>query len=123
MKLIVGGSLVALLLSGCGGGPSGSGSATADCVLSIRTGGTAYVERGTTERPAAAAGHADGSACDDMGRDARGAYFPEEPRQVDVRTFDGVDPGRALGVRAGDGTYTVYVAEQADAQRIVRRLR
>lgn len=65
------------------------------------------------------------ATCDDNGPDV-GVSFPEKPRQVPVRAYDGVDPDIAIGVRDATGDFVVLVAEgvsKSKAQRIADRLK
>lgn len=107
------------LVAGCGGAPAQSAG---DCAQAIRKDGAVYVERGFTDLPATPAGHADTSECADNGEQPRGVYFTDEPAQLDVWSFEGQDPREALGVRESNGTYRVFVAEGADAARILDAL-
>ncbi len=58
----------------------------------------------------------------DGGDSPRGAYFPSNPEQVDTWVLEGHDPRRVVGVRQGDGTYQVFVANGVDASAVVDRL-
>ena len=84
-----------------------------------------YVEYGFTDHAASKWGQAEDSACDDMGRNPRGSYFPGNPRRVDVWSFDGQDPRKVLGVRERTGTLRVFIAQdvgRAKAAAIVEAL-
>jgi hypothetical protein len=94
----------------------------ADCARIIRHEGTTYVEHGFADPPATRAGHADDAECDDQGPEARGPWFPDDPRQVDVWTFDGHDADEVLGVRQPGGGFRVFVAEGVDADPVIRSL-
>jgi hypothetical protein len=116
--LLVQGALAGALLTGC----AGQSDVAADCALAIRHEGTTYVEHGFTSRPATRTGQADDAECDDTGTEPKGAWFPEDPRRVDVWTFDGHDPDEVLGVREPDGTFRFFVAEGVNARPIIRSL-
>jgi hypothetical protein len=99
--------VMGVLLTGCGG----STTSASDCVTLVRQNGTTFREIAVTGHEATRAGQADRSDCDDMGVEARGAYFPADPDQVNVWTFDGFDPSDVIGVRHSDGKVGVFVAE------------
>lgn len=101
----------AFLLVGCGNPTSQSAS---DCAAALRLDATTYVERGFTHHPANRSGTAEGSECEDVGADPRGVYFPEDPRTVDVWSFDGQDPVEVLGVRESQGGFQVFIARHMD---------
>jgi len=119
MRRMVAALLLPSLLSGCGGTLT---QTAADCAPAIRRDGVTYVSSGFTRQAAKGAGQADHSECDDNGADARGAYFPEGPRRVQVWSFDGQDPRTALGVRQLNGTFRVFVAEGVDSSQILDAL-
>ena len=98
-----------LVLAGCA--TSESSPPAQDCAVAVRHQGTVYVEAGLTTQRGARLGTADVSSCDDMGEDAKGTYFSDEPDHVTVWSFRGQDPGRVLGVRAPGGVRRVLVAE------------
>ena len=109
-------------LLGCGGPESPAGS---DCSLAVHRDATTYIEAGFTEHAASKVGKADGADCDDMGADARGAYFAENPHQVDVWSFDGLDSSKVIGVRESNGIFRVFIAEavsKAEAKELSRVL-
>ncbi len=114
-------ALLLALVAGCGDDdPPGD---TSDCSLSIRTNGITYDEIGFVNGPAQPVGRAELASCDDVGEDARGAYFPDDPRQVDVWSFEGQAPDLALGVLESDDRYRVFVADGEDAAEVLRSLR
>ncbi len=121
MRIVVAGLLLVLLVS-CGEGEGESGG-DSDCGLAIRSEGTVYSEAGFVKGPAKSVGQADFASCDDVGEDARGAYFPDDPRQVEVWSFEGQDTGRVLGTLESNGRYRVFVAEGQDADEVLRALR
>jgi hypothetical protein len=107
---------------GCGNPTSQSAS---DCAAALRLDATTYVERGFTHHPASRSGTAEDSECEDVGADPRGVYFPEDPRTVDVWSFDGQDPLEVLGVRESQGRFQVFIARHvstADAAEILDAL-
>jgi hypothetical protein len=109
-----------VLLAGCG---EDEPEVASDCSLAIRLDGTVYVEAGFVRQSAQPAGQADESDCADNGEDARGAYFPDDARQVDVWSFDGQDSHNMLAVREPDGKLRVFVAEGQDSAQILRALK
>lgn len=114
--------LLLVLLGGCGEDEGESGGVS-DCGLAIRSQGTVYSEAGFIRGSARSVGHADFASCDDVGEDARGAYFPDDLRQVEVWSFEGQDTGRVLGTLESNGRYRVFVAEGHDAEEVLRALR
>jgi hypothetical protein len=60
-----------------------------------------------------------------VGRDAPGAVFPDDPHQVAVWTFAGYASDQVLGVRFGQDSFVVFMAESVprhQADRIVSEL-
>jgi hypothetical protein len=108
MRWTIAAVVMSVLLVGCGGSPN---SGASDCVMKVRREGTTFAEVAFSGHQATRAGQADRSDSDDMGAEARGAYFPTDPDQVDVWSFDGYDPREIIGVRQSDGTFAVFVAE------------
>jgi hypothetical protein len=107
--------LSVLSLAGCG---SGAGVASGDCAAALRVDSTTFVEAGSTRQAASRAGQAERALCEDVGADARGIYFPEQPDPVDVWSFDGQDPRDVLGVRRAGGRYDFYIAaDLSDSER------
>ena len=106
-----------LVLAGCT--TAESSPAAPDCAVAVRHQGTVYVEAGLTTHRGTRVGEVDLSSCDDMGEDARGTYFPDDPEHVTVWSFRGQDPGRVLGVAVPGGVRRVLVAE--DLTRPERR--
>jgi hypothetical protein len=98
---------MSVLLAGCGG----STTTASDCVTLVRQEGTMFREVAFSGHEAMRAGQADRSDCGDMGVEARGAYFPSEPDQVPIWSFDGYDPSKVIGVQQPDGTFGVFVTE------------
>lgn len=103
----------------------GSGSSSASCVAQLRLNGViydgwAYVERAERQR----VGQADLASCEDVGREARGNVFPEEPQRVEVWSLPPVESTKAVGVVQGRG-FTVYLARglsDEDRQRVLDQL-
>ena len=119
-------ALLGMSALGCAPSDGGAGGqAATDCALAVRLDGMQYVEYGFTDHAASKWGQAEDSACDDMGRNPRGSYFPGNPRRVDVWSFDGQDPRKVLGVRERTGTLRVFIAQdvgRAKAAAIVEAL-
>lgn len=82
--------------------------------------GVVYVEAGFSEHNAARVGKADEADCEDVGEDARGSVFPDDPRQVTVWAFEGLDPRRVIGLRQGDGTFRYLIAERVPKSETAR---
>lgn len=118
MRLVIAGILV-VLIGGCADKSRGS----SDCGSAIRHDGIVYVEAGFVKGPAQPLGQADDASCDDMGEDAQGAYFPADPRRVEVSSFEGQDTAEVLGVLGSDGRYRVFVAEDEDPDEKLRAVR
>jgi Family of unknown function (DUF6281) len=120
--------LLVVALGGCGGP---QGQAASDCSLAIRTLGIVYVEAGSVRGSAEEAGRAEYASCDDNGREARGAYFPDNAREVRVFSFEGQDPGTVLGVResdivedvASDREFRVFVADGQNVVVVMRAVK
>lgn len=99
---------------------------SADCGNLVRLNGTVYEEIGTVRVPATRAGMADASNCADVGPPPpRGAYFPEQPRQVQTWSIAGFPMSRVVGVRQHREGTSIYVAQrvsQPNAERIFAEL-
>lgn len=122
MGRLLAGLAVTLLLVGCGGP---TGETVSDCSQAVRRDATTYVEAGFTDRAASKFGHADAAECDDTGADAQGVFFPQDPQQVDVWSFDGLDPSTVIGVQQSNETFRVFMAEtlsQSQAKALSRSL-
>lgn len=78
-------AVLALAVAGC----ASPGSDTFDCAAQVRLDGRIYTAYGSTERSAATFAVADEADCHDVGEDAEGSVFPDDPRQVTVWAFDG----------------------------------
>jgi hypothetical protein len=95
------------------------------CAPQIRLAGVVYTGYGYTERAATRHAVADEADCQDVGKDARGSVFPDDPRQVTTWTFKGFPPEKVVGVRFERGSYSVFVAETVpdrEGARIFRSL-
>lgn len=119
--------VVAFLLAGCGGGANvPEGSTDYECVPRIRLDGVIYRGYGYTHREATRQlGTADEAACHDVGRDAPSSDFLDDPKQVGVWAFAGYAAGRVLGVRFGEGSFSVFIAEsvsRSEGDRILSEL-
>lgn len=109
MRWIFAAVILAFPLASFGNSTGGQGAS--DCSLAVRRDATTYVEMGFSDRAATTVGQADESECDDMGADPQGAFFPKQPEQVDVWSFDGQDTREVLGVKLPDGTLRIFIAE------------
>lgn len=104
------------------------GASAGDCSLLIRYAGETYNHRGFTEQDGVRLGDADWSECDDLGypdHEPRGAFFPQDPRQVGVWSFEGFDPSEVVGWRVSDEPFRVFLAEglsDAEAEKILTQL-
>lgn len=103
---------------------SSRGSASADCSDLLRYEGTVYKVATVQAADLAATqvGQADASDCHDTGRHPEGAVFPPNPRQVDVWSVKGFDTEAVLATRTDDGSYTIFVPENA-ADTTIKKLR
>ena len=95
----------ALLLLGCA-----SSTGTADCATTVRYEGSIYRESGFTDTVADEIGMVDLADCDDMGADAQGSYFSDNPEQVAAWSLPGKDVARLIAIPTGDGRYNVMKA-------------
>lgn len=113
-----------VLVSSCSE-ESSSSQATADCQEQVRADGVVYTSHGYTEQPASRHGVADRARCDDVGQDAAGSVFPEDPEQVTTWSFPGYPPEQVVGVRFDKDSFAVFVADtvaDAERERIYREL-
>lgn len=120
---------VACLLAGCASStkvPEGSeGSAAYECTSQIRSNGVIYSGYGYTDQEATSLGTADEAVCHDVGQDAPGSVFPDDPHQVAVWTFAGYASNQVLGVRFGQDSFVIFIAESVprhQADRIFSEL-
>lgn len=125
MKAAVTTSAVTLcfVVTGCAG--SGGSQTSGDCQAQVRADGIVYTSYGYTERKASRHSAADRADCDDVGEDAAGSVFPDNPEQVDTWSFRGYPTDEVLGVRVDEGSFAVFVADSvpdAERERIFREL-
>ena len=103
---------LAFFLAGCVGSTDApEGSAAYECTTQIRLDGVIYSGYGYTDQEATEFGTADEAACHDVGLDAPGSVFPDDPDQVTVWTFAGYESDQVLGVRFGQDQFVVLIAE------------
>lgn len=107
------------LLAGCGAGANApAGSTDYECVPRIRLDGVVYRGYGYTNRePTRQLENADKATCRDVGRDAPRSDFLDDPDQVGVWAFAGYAADRVLGVRLGEGSFSVFIAESVSRSR------
>jgi hypothetical protein len=122
MRSILGAvAAVVALLAGCGDGqgsddPDGAAGGGAECQPMVRFEGAIYLGTAYSAEQVTQVGMADEADCDDGGEEARGAYFPPSPRQVEVWAFEGIPTGEVIGVRQGD-LLGVFVSENVTDDR------
>ena len=118
---------MAFLLAGCAGDANAPERSAADeCTPQIRLQGVVYTAFDYTDRGATKFGTADEADCHDVGREAPGSVFPNDPDEVAVWAFGGYSPEQVLGVRLGPDSFTVFIADSVprdQAERISRALR
>lgn len=112
--------LIALLLAAVLTGCASPDETTADCSNQVRLDGTVYTGYAFTEREGTQVGVADKAECHDMGDDAEGSVFADDPVHVDVWAFEGYSPDQVLGVRFDDRRFEVYFAESLASTDIER---
>ena len=101
----------AMLLAGCGAdaGSDDSGqpdNVAAECTSQVRFEGTVYwglVGLAKHVPAGSQIGMADVAACDDVGRNPVGSYFPPDPDQVEVWAVEGYPTSEVIGVQRPDG--------------------
>lgn len=114
-----------LLVVGCAGKAPG-GHAAADCSTQVRLDDRVYTSYGYTDREGTKLSVADRAECHDVGPDAEGSLFPEDPEQVTVWSFEGYSPERVVGVRFDSDSYAVFVADsvpRTESDQIFEALR
>ncbi|RYU14349.1 DUF6281 family protein [Nocardioides iriomotensis] len=120
-------AMLAFLLTGCAGDTTSSEpSAAYECTPEIRFDGVVYSAYDYTDQGATKFGTADEADCHDVGREAPGSVFPNDPRQVAVWTFGGYTSEQVLGVRFGPDSFMVFIADSVprdQAEHISRTLR
>jgi hypothetical protein len=89
----------------------GCSQSSADCAAQVRVAGVLYTSYGTTSRDATRHVEADEAQCHDVGPNADGSVFADNPEQVRTWTFEGYSPNDVLGVRYGNNGFGVFIAE------------
>lgn len=103
---------LACIVAVAGCGLAGESGTTNDCNLQVRSGGIVYTQVVMdTDHEVTRLATAESADCDDVGADARGSVFPEDPRLVDTWQFTGYPTDEVLGVRLGQDTMSVFVAD------------
>ena len=100
--------LVTVAMAGCAQEGSQSSS---DCAAQVRVAGVVYTSYGTTSREATRYVEADEAQCHDVGTDARGSVFADNPAQVRTWAFEGYSPKEVLGVQYGKHELGVFIAD------------
>ena len=108
---------------GCSGNSTGGQQSAQECTRQIRLDGVLFNGYGYTERPATRFSTADEADCDDVGPSPRGAVFSDDPPEVVVWSFAEYPPEEVLGVRFGEDSFAVFVAESVPRQEIDRIIR
>jgi hypothetical protein len=111
--------------AGCGTGQL-EGGASADCASQVRLDDRVYTSHGFTNRDATRFAEADRAECHDVGRNAPGSVFPDQPAHVTAWSFAGYPTDKVLGVRFDEDSFGVYVADtvsRAESERIFQELR
>lgn len=121
-------SLVALgcilAVAGCVPLPGESGASN-DCESQVRAGDIVYTQVDDTDRRATRFSTAEVAACDDVGQDAQGSFFPEHPRLVQTWEFAGYPTDQVVGVRADQDTSHIFIADSVslkERDRIAKEL-
>ena len=100
--------LVMVATAGCS--QAGTKSA-ADCAAQIRVAGVVYTSYGTTNRQAMRHVAADEAQCHDVGPNADGSVFADNPDQVRTWTFESYSPADVLGVKYDKDGFGVFIAD------------
>ena len=109
--------LLAVVASeGCSGDPQTS----ADCAAQVRANGVVYTSNGMADHCASRNGSAERADCHDVGDDAAGSVFPDEPDRVATWTFEGYATTKVLGVRYSKHAFGVFVANSVSAEESQR---
>jgi len=82
--------------------------------MAVRFAGTVYVEGGSTTRDGVSLGQGEESSCADVGREAGGTYFADDPAQVALWSLEGLDPAHVVAVQELGG-FRVFLAEDLSA--------
>ena len=92
----------------------------------VRADGIVYTSYGYSDRKATRYSVADQADCQDLGEDAAGSVFPEDPEQVTTWAFRGYPTDRVVGVRFDRDSFAVFVSDSVsdtERDRIYRDLR
>lgn len=100
---------IAVAITGCASGPA-SNSGSGDCSTVVRFDGRLYKEEGFTKSVNERIGQADLAACDDTGANARGPFFPDDPKQIAVWSVPGKNSVGTVAIRYNDHTYRLMFA-------------
>ncbi|WP_243060971.1 DUF6281 family protein [Nocardioides sp. SR21] len=85
-------------------------SGTADCAGQIRVDDVVYTSFRVTKQAATEHGTAERAECHDVGADAKGSVFPDDPATVTTWTFADYSPDQVLGVRQDKHSYVVFIS-------------
>jgi translation initiation factor 2B subunit (eIF-2B alpha/beta/delta family) len=91
----------------------------------VRLDGHVYTSYGFTDREATQFSVAEQADCHDVGRDAEGSVFLDDPTQVTVWSFESYATEKVLGVRFDRDSFAVFVADSVprdQADRILEEL-
>lgn len=109
-----GATLGASLLSG-----DNQPTVVSDCQPRLRMDGIVFEQRTYAEAARSAeVGKAELSNCDDLRKDATGAFFPEDPDRAAAWSLLDLDPTQVIGVRQPDGSFSVYIALKVTPEEI-----
>ena len=109
--------VAALLLPACSTeqGAVDEPATAGDCTTQIRVGSTVYSSYGATERRARRHTKAERADCQDVGQNARGSVFPEQPELVTAWKIPTYPPEKVLAVRYDRGSFFVFTADSLPA--------
>jgi hypothetical protein len=111
---------LAFFLAACAGDANApEGSVSYECSPQIRFDGVTYTAYDHTDRGATKLGTADEADCHDVGWEAPGSVFPNDPQQVAVWTFGGYSPEQVLGARVGPDAFTLFIADPVPRDQAV----
>jgi hypothetical protein len=97
----------------------------ADCGDQVRLDEVTYTGYGYTDRKPVPFAMAHKADCHDVGKDAPGLVFPDNPQQVEAWRFEGYSPKNVLAVPFRNDSYEVFIAEslpEAETDRILAEL-
>ena len=116
--------MLAFAAAGCAHNPSRESGVAQDCSAQVRLGTRVYTGYGFTDRSASEFAVAVEADCHDVGADAEGSVFSEDPKQVTVWSFQGYAPEKVVGVHFDKDSLAVFVESvpRADVDRIVNEL-